>query len=292
MIESALAYAEVLGLAVFPVAGDCRTPFKEEGLTEHGVYDATKDPERIARLWARWPQANIAMACGAPSGAFALDVDRKGADGLHTLLELEKRHGDLPPTWRQATPSGGLHFFFAHDARRELRNRVGFLPGLDVRTSSADGASRRGSVALAPSRKEYGEYRWELDPTETPLAICPAWLVELIDPPAPPRAPRQAVPVTSTEKAARYVTKAIDEECAAVARTGRGAGRNMRLFMAAANLGELVGAHLVPEDVVSAALEQAAGDSGLTAEDGAHAIRATIKSGLSKGCMNPREVRL
>ncbi len=278
MIRDALYYGTVLGIAVFPVARDCRQP-----LTEHGYKDASADPDEIANLWRGREQANIAAAMGSVSGAFCLDVDVKGENGLAMLDNLERANTVLPPTWMASTPSGGRHLWFRQPTDRHLRNRVGFAPGLDVRT---DG----GSIALPPSRRKDGAYRWEVAPLSVPLADAPGWLLRLIDPPAPTRPPTPPIRVGSLDRLARYAASAVDGECRDLASMTPNTGRNLRLFQAAAKLGELVGAGIVPADVVESNLEQAAFDCGLTAEDGAHAVKATIKSGLNRGMANPREV--
>jgi putative DNA primase/helicase len=195
MRAAALAYGPI-GLAVFPVAADCRRP-----LTPHGCQDATTVVETIERWWARWPAANVAVACGTPSGVFALDIDVKGANGLRTLAELEAANGELPHAWRTATPSGGCHLWFRQPARA-LRNRVNFAPGLDVRTNG-------GSVAAPPSRKPNGAYHWEVAPWDGSLADAPDWLLNLIDPPAAMRAPRPPVRAGSRDRLANYVAAAI-----------------------------------------------------------------------------------
>jgi hypothetical protein len=277
-VAAALRYAEGLGWPVFPVGPDCRRP-----LTEHGVKDASSSPPVVRDLWRAHPDANIALACGERSGVFALDVDCKGADGFATLSALEARHGALPVTWRQSTPSGGAHLLFRQPDRK-LRNRVGFAPGLDVRT---DG----GSIALSPSRKPVGAYRWVVTPVpceEPPEA--PLWLLELIDPPPPPRPKVEPLRVTSSDRAYRYVVSAVRAECDYLSKMPPHSGRNLQLFKSAANLGGLVAIGLAPQDAVERALEAAAHDCGLLAEDGAHQVRQTIASGLRAGLANPREV--
>jgi hypothetical protein len=273
---AALAYGR-LGLAVFPVAADCRRP-----LTSHGCKDAQRDLPNIEALFRRHPAANVAVACGAVSEAFVLDVDVKGADGLRTLADLEAVHGPLPATWRTITPSGGRHFWFRQPARR-LRNRVGFAPGLDVRTAG-------GSAVVPPSRKPAGAYLWAVRPWDCPLADAPEWLLTLIDPPPAPRPAPAAIRVGSLDRLARYAASAINAECGAVASTAAG-GRNGRLFQASARIGELVGAGLIPVPLAESELEAAAHDCGLIEEDGRAAVLATIKSGLARGIAHPREVR-
>jgi hypothetical protein len=266
------------GLAVLPVAADCRRP-----LTKHGCKDAAKGAQAVCDLWRHHPGANIAVACGAISGAFVLDVDLKhGVDGAATMRDLLSQHRPLPLTWRTVTPSGGRHVWFRKPDQR-IHNRVGFLPGLDVRT---DG----GSVTAPPSRRSDGAYTWKIAPDATPLADAPAWLLDLIDPPPVVRAPIRPIRVGSVDRTARYVAAAINGECGAVAAMGPNTGRNFRLFQAAARLGELVGAGLAPQTMVEDQLEEAANECGLTQEDGRRAVLATIASGLSRGLTNPREI--
>lgn len=296
-LRAALAYAEKLGLAVFPVADDCRSP-----LTKHGVYDASKDPEVIRRWWARTPAANVAIACGAPSGVLVVDLDAKGeVDGFKSLRKLTNTYGDLPQTWLSATPSGGQHMWFRQPVGRDLHNKVGLrlyhedgsrtvYPGIDIRTSGAQG-ERRGSAAAPPSAKPTGVYRWINRPSETPLADLPGWLLYLIDPPPPPKREAPPLRISSSDQAARYATSAVNNECQRLAAMGPNSGRNQRLFQAAANLGELVAAKILSQDIAERALEEAATDCGLMHEDGAHAVRQTIASGMRRGMANPRELQ-
>jgi putative DNA primase/helicase len=297
VLQAALDYAEALGWALFPVGPDCRVP-----RCEHGVYDASSDPEVIERLWAACPTANVAMAAGAPSGGvMILDIDCKGFDGFETLAQLEGENRPLPDTWCAATPSGGEHRYFRQPPGFDPCNKVGLriynadgsktvYQGLDVRTSSADGLSRRGSVAVAPSRKPSGPYAWKRDPFSTALADAPSWLLRIVDPPEPPRPPLPPLKITAYDRAARYVAAAIDSECDQLARMAAGSGRNMRLFQASANLGELVGAKLLSQEMAERALGEAARDCGLIKEDGPHSVRATISSGIRKGMQSPRRI--
>lgn len=294
---AAAGYAARLGFAVFQTAADCRTPIKVEGWFEHGVHDATKDPDEIARRWSRFPTANVSLACGDVSGVFVLDIDCKGdVDGFDSLLRLEREHGELPATWRSQTPSEGEHRFFRKPPNAALVNRVGLrvydgdgtktvFPGLDIRTSG-------GSVALPPSAKPAGQYRWLAHPLSTNLADAPPWLIKLIDPPVVSSGSFEPLRVSSADRLARYVARAVNDECGELARMGPNTGRNLRLFQAAANLGSLVGGRLLPEKTARDSLERAAKDCGLLQEDGPHAVQATIASGLRRGLASPREVQL
>lgn len=299
LLRAALDYAELLGFSVFGVLADCRIPCKVIGRFEHGCHDATKDPEEIRYRWgSAHPRANIAVACGPKSGVVVLDIDAKGAvDGFESLRRLEGQHGELPLTWCSRTPSGGEHRYFRHPDGVELRNKVGLrsydgqgrvaekFQGLDIRTAG-------GSVALPPSCKPHGAYAWKVDPSDVPLADAPKWLVELAkDPPLPPRNPAPPLRLSDMDRLSRYVAAAVDRECDRLSGMAQASGRNLQLFQASANLGELVGAGLLPQATAEQHLEDAAAACGLLQEDGFGAVRATIASGLRRGMANPREVR-
>ena len=166
-LRAALAYAR-LGWRLLPVGGDNG----KRPLSEHGVKDATHDPERIRTIWPK-RACNVGVAAGECSGFWVLDCD--GDLGADTLDDLERRYGSLPHTIRQLTPSGGNHVLFEHVPG--LRNRVRFAPGLDVRT---DGGYIVAAPSVAPGKVR--PWAWSVDhhPTETPLARAPGWLLELI----------------------------------------------------------------------------------------------------------------
>ena len=287
---AAADYAAELGWRVFLVARDCRTPIKGQGF-EHGVHDATDDPAELRRRFALHPHANLALACGA--GLLALDIDAKGGvDGFAALAELEAEFEPLPVTARSSTPSGGAHLLFSYTGPSPL-NRVGLkrwnaagvrrvYDGLDVR---AEGAS----VCLPPSRKPSGPYAWDASPFDVKVAPAPAWLMALFRSQPPPRPPAAPIRIGSVDRLARYAAAAVNRECEALAAC-RAPGRNLKLFQASANLGELVAARMLPQEVAEAALERAAEECGLIREDGPHAVRATIGSGMSRGLRKPREV--
>jgi hypothetical protein len=85
----------------------CSSPGKHPlGLAvRHGLNDATLDRAVIAAWWRCWPQANIAIATGARSGVFVLDVD--GHAGERSLVQLEREHGPLPDCYPMQWTGGG-----------------------------------------------------------------------------------------------------------------------------------------------------------------------------------------
>lgn len=275
--DAAIAYATDLGWHLFPVAADCRAP-----LVGGGCHAATSEGNQLSAWFS--DGANVSLATGNRSGVFALDIDVKHVDGLETLAVLEDENGWLPETWESETPSGGRHLFF-RQPERALRNRVNFAPGLDVRTTG-------GSVALPPSRKHQGPYRWRRSPWSVSLADAPHWLLNIIDPPALARVPAAQFRPASLDRAALYVAAIVESECEAVAQVPRNAGRNHRLFIAAARLGELVAGGALHQSVAEGALEHAAHDNGLVREDGRRMVMATITSGLKRGMESPRSVEV
>jgi hypothetical protein len=179
-VRAALAYAERFAFAVFPCSPRGKTP-----LTDHGFKDATKDPERIRRLWAAQLNGNVGIATGAISDIAVLDVDPRHF-GDETLAALEAEHGRLPETPTVLTGGGGCHVYFHLPEGVEFRSSSGHIGlGLDVRGTG-------GYVVAPPSVHETGNlYYWEmlfrLD--DVPLAEPTPWLLRLIqDPPVSRRA--------------------------------------------------------------------------------------------------------
>jgi Bifunctional DNA primase/polymerase, N-terminal len=200
--KAAAAYAAA-GYEVFPLRG--KLPRANCGVCEprshtyrphqpadcphelcHGLYAATSDPDRIARWWTRWPQANIGAR--VPRSLFVLDIDPR-TGGLDSLARLEADHSLLPATRISLSGrgDGGHHRWFAHPGGVlsvvGLKQR-GYV-GLDLKT-------HHGYVLLPPSRHPATSrpYEWAepvLDPVQPP-----AWLTRLLTP--PPASPRRRLP--------------------------------------------------------------------------------------------------
>jgi hypothetical protein len=115
-VTRALAYASH-GWPVFP----CQ-PGSKEPATRHGLLDATTDPGQVRRWWERLPAANLAIATGLP-GPDVLDVDERGPAGSgFAAYRTLKREGLLGGARAVvATPSGGLHVYFAGSDQRSSR---------------------------------------------------------------------------------------------------------------------------------------------------------------------------
>lgn len=251
-------------LPVFPVEPRGKRP-----LVEHGLHDASTNSGVIACWWSRWPAANIGLPTGAVSGLVVIDVDSE--EGYEALLGLQRSHGaPLRTTWVR-TPREGWHGYLLHHGEHVPNSAGKLAPGLDIR---GDG----GYVVAPPSVGANGaRYRRR---ERAPIAPMPPWLLCLLRPGPAVQPPRPA-----TVASAGYGAAALRSEAEAVAHTAPGQ-RNLRLFIAAARMGELVGAGLLTQVEVETVLGAAALAVGLTQRE----AEATISSGLRHGRAQPRRV--
>jgi hypothetical protein len=111
--------AKIPAIAAVHLPGDPArlTCHGECGRDGHGFWDATTDPAVIRAWWARWPQANVAIATGAP-GPDVLDVDVKPDGNGFAAFNRLKRAGLLTgASTLVRTRSGGLHVYFTGTAQ-------------------------------------------------------------------------------------------------------------------------------------------------------------------------------
>lgn len=178
MLRAALAYAAA-GWPVFPCrpdsprcphAGKCR--LCKSPLTEHGFHDATTGEAVIRAWWERWPDANPAIATGAP-GPDVLDVDVKPEGNGFSALNQLKRAGILTGAAALVrTRSGGLHIYFAGTGQgcHALRRRH-----LDFKA--------RGGYVLAPPSAVHGKPYELLDRRPGTAALDWPKVIAVLEPP-------------------------------------------------------------------------------------------------------------
>ena len=184
-LEAALHYAS-LGWQVFPLAPGQKVP-----ITAHGVKDATDDEIEIRRWWAKWPNANIAVACGEASGIYVVDVDVTASGDVNGIESL-KEFPPLPDTVRQNTPRGGFHAFYR--TTTPPANRNSFRPGIDIRGTGY-------YVVLSPSiHPNGGRYTWTkgYEPGGKQLAEYPDFMRPVVRAPWATPAPATAEPCSHT----------------------------------------------------------------------------------------------
>jgi hypothetical protein len=151
-----------------------------------------------------------------------------------------------------ATPSGGRHLYYA--AADGIRNRVGILPGVDVRSNG-------GYIVMSGSSRTLTIHDWSLPP----LPPCVLDLLTVV-----PDMPREIGRV-----ARGSVVAALGRACDLVASAPEG-GRNVLLNWAAFVPGREAIQAGAPRDSVEAVLLDAARDCGLNDRE----AMATIRSGL------------
>lgn len=179
LAKAALYYARA-GLPVFPLQPQGKVP-----LVKRGLYAATTDEQQLVRWWRHFPQANIGIPTGAPSGWIVLDVDTRhgGQVSLTKLQQAIENHAavigcanvELLATRVQRTGGGGLHLIFGRHADLDMpvRNTVNFAGycGLDLRGEG-------GYIVVAPSQHASGEvYQWI---NSVSLTLFPDLLVDLL----------------------------------------------------------------------------------------------------------------
>lgn len=225
----------------------------------------------------------------------------------------------LPATVAQMTPSRGVHVFFrqpdgstlpeaANSGRGEITNK-GCLPlHVDVR-------GKGGYVIVPPSvvltnhKGATGPYRWlrgELLIDEP--AEAPAMLIAVLRAPkgsrvvdgvlvgpesaaaaAPERTARRAASDEIEEGRRRYGINLLSRLTADMAAAREGS-RGETLNRVAFALGGAVGAAVLSRAVAAHELAAAADRAGLTAKDGAEAVRATIERSLAAGEARPLDL--
>ncbi|MEM8595021.1 MAG: phage/plasmid primase, P4 family [Pseudomonadota bacterium] len=158
---AALAYAQ-RGWHVFPLEAGSkgrRPDGTSSHLLTHGHNDATDDAARVSAWWRRWPDANIGLSLAA-SGLVGVDVDLyKPECGWNAAVARY----DLPETFTQASPRGGLHFVFSASPDDTFPAKL--CSGVDLK--------HRGYILLGPSVFEGRSYQVTNDAAPAP---CPDWV--------------------------------------------------------------------------------------------------------------------
>ena len=268
LTASALWLAEEMRLPVFACGPDKRP------VTQHGFHDATRDPAEIRAQFGTPGAAMIGVPTGQGAGFFVVDLDVKnGGQGLEWLAANQHR---LPRTRTHKTRSGGQHLLFHWPEGRTVRNSASRIaPGVDVRGN--------GGYIIAPPSPEY-----EIADASA-LAEAPAWLLDLIDPPAaaPSPASRPAPAPRTSGDGTRYGLQALDNECQAILSAPDGA-KHDTLNRAAFSIGGLVAAGELAEGPAMQALASALAGIASRCED-YPAAQKTLGAAFRAGMAKPRE---
>lgn len=139
--EAAIQYAKK-GLSVVPLAPHSKIPaVKHANMPRLTVDD-------VESYWDAHPNANIALKT---ERFFCIDVDMH--DGENGKASIEKLgHPEwFADTYAEVTPHGGIHYYFLIPDGLVVRQKVGWLPGVDIR------AGENGTVTVTPSVGDNGK---------------------------------------------------------------------------------------------------------------------------------------
>ena len=165
------------GWAVIPwhdtAAGYCSCR-KKQGCTSPGKHPrpakwptaGTTNPDQIKKWWKQWPNANVGIVTGQPSGVFVLDFDVRNG-GRETLESLCREFPEIQDTFRVKTGGGGWHLYF-RNPEGGVKTDSGVLPGMDVR-GNGGGVISPGSAHISGN-----VYRIE---NASRVAVCPEKLL-------------------------------------------------------------------------------------------------------------------
>lgn len=281
MLEEALRLAGE-GFSVFPLhsmRGEgilewdcscgraCSSPGKHPR-TVTGLKEATLSPDLIRHWWEQWPDANIGIATGSPSGCYVVDLD--GATGLASWEATGIKHVGL----RARTGSGGRHLFYARgsDPMPNTAGRIG--PKIDTR---GDG----GYVVAPPSNhRSGGTYTW--DTRDRALPPLPDALREIL-------APRTSTPAAQPRLAASssaYGEGVLVNACRRIKAAPEGS-RNAALNEEAFLVGQFIGGGEIDPAGVELLLAESC--TGPDRKKNHATVRRALHAGMMHGRTKPEE---
>ena len=288
LLEAALAYA-ARGWPVLPLhhvehvadggrcscaRAGCDRPGKHprfaRGLLEHGLKDASTNPDRVRRWWARWPGANVGLRTGVAFDVLDIDGDT-GRAAMHRWAAAR----DLRFTGPVArTGGGGWHLLVEPTG---AGNRTGLLDHVDYR-------GHDGYVVAPPSVHASGHrYSWQRPPKDYRLPAAPPELRVLLQPQQHRPAPAPSGPVIAGDA---YGQRALAEELAKLRAATPNHDRNHTLNRTAFRVYQLVAGGVLREEEVTRAFTEAALAIGL----GERETRTTLRSARAGGLTNPRRI--
>ena len=294
------------GVCTCRAGASCPSPGKHPRLSGWQV-KASTDGETIKEWWRRWPDSNVGIVTGPESGLLVIDVDTETCadadgniqqtDGEDTLRVLEAKHGPLPTTVEVTTGSGGRHIYFAWPEGIEAGDRIRFAPALDARAGGRDGHG--GNLVAPPARHVSGgtyEFEASCHPDDVPLALPPAWLIDLLvrpkRPPPPDVSRRMAAETTELGRLVLDVAREYLSTALWHGRDATGLARwhgNQSLFETSAFVGGYVaGGHITGDGGLEALIDAA--DRHRPEPRPVEKDHATIRNGLRRGQEHPSGV--
>jgi len=161
-VVGALLFKE-RGLPVFPVRENDRKP----AVNNWQQWAQKSSTEKIQSYGIANPMHNWGFHC---TGYTVVDIDVKdNKQGAKSLERLQAQYEPLPKTFTVRTPSGGLHYYYSGQTKKNTRSEI--AKGIDTRTHG-------GYVVIPGSRIEEKAYEIIED---CPIVLIPDWLQELVN---------------------------------------------------------------------------------------------------------------
>jgi len=173
ILQAAKMYT-MSGLWVVPLRKNTKIlPSKEYNFNYGNATNKSSTTEKWFGPEGKFEGWNIGLATGKDGGTFVVDVDmHKNKNGIVTLQEIEKEHGQMPDCPVQSTPSGGKHYLFHwQEGGTNSTNKLGV--GIDTR--GGDENSCKGHIVVWPSIVNGNKYEWI---KEGNRAVIPMWITE------------------------------------------------------------------------------------------------------------------
>ncbi|GAA3586778.1 hypothetical protein GCM10022222_84370 [Amycolatopsis ultiminotia] len=287
--------AAARGWAVFPLRAGSKRP-----AIAGWERQATRNPEQIRTWWTGQPTANIGIACG-PSNLLVLDFDAARGVVPERWARLGVTHGrdviallaararqPVPHHTLKVTTPRGEHWFFRLPPGTRVRSTVGA-----GRHGLGWHADTRGPGSLVVAPGSVGHVDGITVPytisQDLPVALAPGWLVTILTPPPPsiPSTGSPPPPPARSRRVTAYVHAALTAECRNVATADEGE-RHIRLFAAAAALGELLANGWISHADITRHLTAAARRHLGVADFGWHELTTTIRDGIETGQQHRR----
>lgn len=276
-LEQATLYTSA-GLSVIPlkqVSGDVDRS-KEPACFWKDFQGRIATQAELATWFGNGHSRNVGLITGRISGDLvAVDFDQPGMYERWTAA-----YPEIAASTATAKTGKGYHVLLRLTASTPGNYAPAFFEGEPIGETRGEG----GYIVVWPSIHGSGaQYIW----------IRPPWdgiaIVESLDAVGitrkRPEAKTTAGPVSNNGGGNRYVEAALKSELDKLAQTGEG-NRNHQLNVSAFVLGQLVAVGLLDRSLVEQQLEQVALGTGLTERE----IRATIKSGIEAGLLQPRQI--
>lgn len=178
--ESAIKYAK-LGFKIVMLHGinkegncTCSKGASCKNSGKHPIYSgweekATSSEKQLVLEFEDHPYANIGFATGY--NFLVLDIDKK-----HGGYESIKEYGKLTKTVSVKTGGGGSHHYYKIPKGINISNKVGLIPGVDIRS--------KGGFVVAPTsiHKSGTSYQWikEYSIADIEMVEPDSWLIALI----------------------------------------------------------------------------------------------------------------